>query len=267
MPVPDFLCIGAQKAGTSWLDAMLRQHEEVFLPPMKEVHFFDFIYLPEHRRSIRFDYFKTLDRLRRRPGLGDYAERIAAIPRRRDAWYREVFELPAAAGRLKGEITPAYALLPPDGVARVRATNPGVRILLVVRDPVDRALSQLRMTASRRRWQAVDAARIAEIGEEGLAGVLGRSGYRASIERWEAAFPTGQLLYLPYGEMRAAPERFLRQAEDFLGLAPRAYAGLGEVVHATRPVEVAPEVVARLEGALAPERDWLARRFGDGFAR
>ena len=65
MPAPDFLCIGAQKAGTSWLDVMLRQHPGVFLPPMKEVHFYDFIYLPEHRRWIRAGFGKHLRAARR----------------------------------------------------------------------------------------------------------------------------------------------------------------------------------------------------------
>ena len=41
MSLPDFLCIGAQKSGTSWLDANLRFHPELWLPPAKELHYFD----------------------------------------------------------------------------------------------------------------------------------------------------------------------------------------------------------------------------------
>src|SRR3984957_2732032 len=41
---PDFLCIGAQKAGTTWLHKMLGQHPGAWLPPIKEIHYFDRLY-------------------------------------------------------------------------------------------------------------------------------------------------------------------------------------------------------------------------------
>src|ERR1700759_3980060 len=47
---PDFLCIGAQKAGTSWLDRNLRRHPKLWLPPMKELQFFSHLYLPAARK-------------------------------------------------------------------------------------------------------------------------------------------------------------------------------------------------------------------------
>ena len=129
MPAPDFLCIGAQKAGTSWFDIMLRQHPQVFLPPMKEVHFFDFIHLPEHRPWIPGSFERHRRRLQGRDAATDaYFERLAAIPQRQDAWYAVVFRHPDAEGRVSGEVTPAYSLLPPEGIARVRAVNPATRI-------------------------------------------------------------------------------------------------------------------------------------------
>jgi hypothetical protein len=39
---PDFLCIGAQKAGTSWLYQNLQEHPGIWLPPIKEIHYFDY---------------------------------------------------------------------------------------------------------------------------------------------------------------------------------------------------------------------------------
>ena len=49
MGLPKFLCIGAQKAGTSWLYAQLQSHPEVWMPPVKELQFFNHLYVPEHR--------------------------------------------------------------------------------------------------------------------------------------------------------------------------------------------------------------------------
>src|ERR1700749_4313420 len=45
---PDFLCIGAQKAGTTWLDSNLRRHPDVWLPPLKELHYFNSVHINGH---------------------------------------------------------------------------------------------------------------------------------------------------------------------------------------------------------------------------
>lgn len=275
MPAPDFLCIGAQKAGTTWLDRMLRQHPGVFLPPMKEVHFYDFLYIPEHRGWIRKSFDKHAEAQTRgrglgrimagRPDFGAYFQRLATLPRRQDAWYEAVFDHPSAEGRCRGEITPAYSILPPEGIAHVRATNPAMRLILIVRDPVDRALSHLRMAANRRNRPGIDLAWLEAEAPDLLEAALSRSAYRENIARWEAVFPPEQLLCLPFPRIRTAPEALLRQVEVFLGLAPHAYAGLADSVHKTAPVTIDPAVATLLEARLAPERAWLADRFGARF--
>ena len=50
MPLPLFLCIGAQKAGTSWLFQQLTEHPALWLPTLKELHFFDHLFVPTNRR-------------------------------------------------------------------------------------------------------------------------------------------------------------------------------------------------------------------------
>ncbi len=275
MPAPDFICIGAQKAGTSWLARMLRQHPGVFLPPMKEVHFFDVIYIPEHRGWIRRSFQKYVDRqekgkwigsrLLKRDRFADYFARLAALPRRQDAWYAAVFDHPDAEGKLRGEITPSYSILPPEGIAHVRAVNPAMKLVYIVRDPVDRALSHLRMAAARRSRTAVDMHWLDDELPELLEAALARSAYRENIARWEAAFPADQLLYLPFVRMRPEPEALMREVEAFLGLPPHAYDGLAESVHQTAPVSVDPAITALLETRLKDERIWLGERFGPRF--
>ena len=76
-----FLCIGAQKAGTTWLHEMLRRHQDLSLPDQKEVHFFDW-----HRNK----------------GL---------------KWYSN--QWPRSISSLKGEITPCYAVLGSEKVSPV----------------------------------------------------------------------------------------------------------------------------------------------------
>ncbi|HXS47682.1 MAG TPA: sulfotransferase domain-containing protein, partial [Solirubrobacterales bacterium] len=104
-PLPDFLIIGAQKGGTTSLHAYLSEHRRVSPSSTKEVHFFDHAY----------------DR-----GLG---------------WYRAHFQRSAKAPlSLSGEATPYY-LFHPLVPARVAETLPESRLIVILRDPVDRAFS------------------------------------------------------------------------------------------------------------------------------
>lgn len=104
--------IGAQKAGTTWLREHLRTHQGIFMPP-KELHFFD------------------------------WPDRYAKGPR----WYASHFEA-AGEDQVAGEKTPNYLFLPdhpdvPEGAARVHDLLPDARLIVLLRDPVKRALSAL----------------------------------------------------------------------------------------------------------------------------
>jgi len=49
MCLPSFLCIGAQKAATSWLFVTLQEHPDIWMPAIKELHYFDYLYVPQCR--------------------------------------------------------------------------------------------------------------------------------------------------------------------------------------------------------------------------
>ena len=72
MDLPDFLCIGAQKAGTSWLNNVLLEHPQVFMPPVNELHFFDRVgdaEAPLRKRQINLAH----KAIRREEAKGDAA--------------------------------------------------------------------------------------------------------------------------------------------------------------------------------------------------
>jgi len=103
--LPDFLVVGAKKAGSTWLDHLLRSHPGVFLPAeRKEVAYFDLF----HDRG--------------------------------PAWYARFFR-DAPPGALIGESTPEY-LHYPDAAKRIERELPGARLLAIVRNPIDRAHSE-----------------------------------------------------------------------------------------------------------------------------
>jgi hypothetical protein len=199
-PLPDFLVIGAQKAGTTALYAYLRRHPAITGPSWKEVSYFDRHYA------------------------------------RGAAWYRGNF--PLRRGRLVGEASPSY-LFHPLAPRRAAALVPDARLIALVRDPVERALSHYHheVDFGREHLSFEDAleqeeARLAGELERMLADpryfsrawwdhtYLARGRYAEQLERWYAAFPPEQVLVLANEELAGRPAETYARVLDFLGAAP-----------------------------------------------
>ncbi len=200
-PLPDFLVIGAQKAGTTALYAYLRWHPAITGPSWKEVSFFDRHWW------------------------------------RDEAWYRGHFPL-RSRGRLVGEASPSY-LFHPLAPERARAVVPNARLIALVRDPVDRAYSQYQHeVALGREPLTFEDALAAEEGrtrgevERLLADprafsrawwdhtYAARGLYAEQLERWLAIFPREQLLVVTTDELGERPAEAYASILAFLGAPP-----------------------------------------------
>lgn len=223
----DFLGIGAQKSGTSWLDAQLRRHPQVWLPPLKELHYFD---RPRDGLRERLTHRRVAYRQARRALVrgtlrgdwlrapGEYAWYARfLLGRRSDAWYRSLFAPGERAGLCTGEITPRYALLDAGGVDHAARAVPDARILYLIRNPVERAWSNLKMGAD--RYGAPDRWPGGELPDRLLAtDVIAGGRYREVLERWEARFPAERILVGFFEEIQREPEALLRRVYRFLGV-------------------------------------------------
>jgi hypothetical protein len=147
-----FVCVGAQKASTTWLFAALDQHPDIFTTPVKEIHYFD------HARGIG----SHLGKRKRRARFRKYLQRLAFDWRRfgehrsQWAWYRDYMRSPIdddwyerlfrhrGGARLGGEATPEYALIGQDGFRHIKRLAPDAKALFVMRNPLDQAWSQFR---------------------------------------------------------------------------------------------------------------------------
>jgi hypothetical protein len=222
-PLPDFLILGAQKAGTTALYAYLRWHPGLTGPAWKEVSYFD----RHYRRGAR--------------------------------WYRGHFPL-RPGDRVVGEASPGY-LFHPLAPSRVKATVPEARLIALLRDPVDRALSHYHHEVALGREpltfeQAIEAEPERTRGEEERLSrepdyfshtwwdytYLARGRYAEQLERWLAVFPREQLLVLASDELAAEPGQTFARVLEFLGAPghdlesyPRVYAqSYGEMQPDTR---------------------------------
>lgn len=208
---PNFLVIGAQKSGTTSLQRYLAQHPAVLCATPKEVHYLD---LARHHAY----------------GDGWYLSHFPLRWRARSA-RRAVGEAPAI-----GEVTPDY-LFHPWAAERAHAFDPGLRLLAVLRDPVERAYSQYQMRV--RKYgealtfeEALDrearelpeelARMVADPGytwpHDRRRSYVGRGLYAEQLERWLRFFPRDQLLVLTSDELWADTEPTLRRIERFLGI-------------------------------------------------
>ena len=196
MALPDFLVLGAPKAGTTALHVALAAHPQLFLSAVKEPKFF----LADGTRPPA------------RGGPGDARTYQAYVWRRSD--YEALFD-PAPPGTLKGESTTLYLR---DFAAheRIRALLPDVRMVAVVRDPVDRAHSNwTHLRSAGLEPEPVFLRACALEGERAAAGwgpfwrYLELGLYGRQVEHLHSLFPPEQLHVVLYRDLRREPVRTL----------------------------------------------------------
>ncbi len=203
--VPDFFVIGAPKAGTTALHAALAQHHQLYLSPVKEPKFFLCDGPPPERG-----------------GPGDAHSYREWIWRIED--YEQLFA-DAPAGTLTGESTPFY-LSDLSAQERIRASVPHARLIVILRDPVDRAYSNwahlwadglepigdfLEACAEEPRRRQAGWAPFWRYCETGL--------YGRQLEHLFTLFPRDQVHIIRYLSLVEEPQATLDGVCRFLGVA------------------------------------------------
>lgn len=222
MKGPHFICIGAQRAGTSWLYSILDRHPAFWLPPVKELHYFDDPLLLNRSRYYQFMRMRLIVGARFRRPLTAWDVKYF-FSRRSDDWYCSLFEPAIKRGLIGGEFTPTYATLDEAMFARIHKINPDMKILFIMRDPVMRSWSSV--LKSRKKHGANDAltAEVA-IAHANRTGVVEKSSYIHTIEKLERTFPREQIHYGFFDEIASNPATFLERILFFLGIDPQSAA-------------------------------------------
>jgi hypothetical protein len=272
---PDFLVIGAQKAGTTWLDRNLRTHPAIWLPPEKEIHFFDLPrpfpfaalrWAPDRavRHWARHRLCRDLGKVERGEQSADwYARYYHAL--RGWKWYRSLFA--PQAGQICGEATPRYAVLPDWKIRSIRRHMPRLKIIYMLRDPLDRMWSDLAMFHDQ-RFGGKGTRHVGETGESGLLGAraaLKHSRYAENIGRWQKYFPQEQFFIGFLEDAAAQPGELLARLFCFLGVdtshkPPDDIAGR-KINFAEYPA-MPPETASRLSRVLVDDTRALHQKIG-----
>jgi hypothetical protein len=270
---PDFIGIGVQKGGTWWLRANLGRHPGVWMPPLPELHYFD--------RPLPGGVFPPAAAGER---LADPERLAAAVSRSRrsvaegvsgaaawwamhefldhdDDWYRLLFSL-APAECLVGEITPRYAILGDAEIAHMHAVAPEAKLVLLLRDPVDRFWSQCRMKHADGSLGRGDPAAMQLFD---TPNGRPRGEYSATILRYCRRFDPSRMLVVFHEGLAREPRRTLREVCGFLGIAAEPVdddrAGLR--VNDSPDRSPMPETLrGRIAAAYQAEKETLAEVFG-----
>jgi hypothetical protein len=241
--LPDFLGIGTQRGGTTTLYDRLRTHPDLYLPEKKEIHYF----------SRNFDQ-----------PLG---------------WYTAHFANARRTQRT-GEVTPYY-LFHPEAPQRIAALRPQVRLIVLLRDPVERALSayfrcrrrdleslELEAAFAAEHDRLADAERtIATPGGRHLShqehSYLARSRYEEQLARYQAHFPRSQMLILRSEDFFAEPETAWRQIQEFLDVRVLPLGDTSQWRNQGRgeSAGVSPAFRAELRRRLQPTYDAMRRDY------
>jgi hypothetical protein len=274
---PDFIGIGAQKAGTTWLARNLQAHPEIHMP-RKEVHYFDRKIRDKRAPVARFFGKRDADvqwrrqvkripnQLLRNPSLQDLRWNLRYyMTSYDDGWYASVFE--PKNGKVSGEITPAYSVQDRERVAHVHSLMPDAKIIFMMRNPIERAWSQTVMS-----FDKVEKGSAKSASEEELFRKLGRnstwklSNYLRTFENWGAFYPPERFFVGFLEDSSFMPRELLREVYSFLGVDPSFEPPLTEKKVHTRSAGTMPAKVAvHLAQYFGEEISRLSDRFG-GYA-
>jgi hypothetical protein len=231
--LPTFLVIGAQKAGTTWLYTQFVKHPEIWIPPKKELHYFDgssnfsvaspidraFKTKGIHRQNMRRNTQKILKYLREGRLLTAKWWIDWTFGYYSDDWYSRLFSQGASYGA-SGELTPEYSILSEQKIARIKAMNPDIKLIFMIRHPVERAWSGIRF-ASSRGWLKISLDSENEIIEalKPPSQIYSRGDYGKILDIYLKYFDSEQILIGFYDAISCDPMGLLSDITKFLGVS------------------------------------------------
>jgi hypothetical protein len=274
---PDFLCIGARKAGTTWLQANLERHSLVWLPPVKETHHLDhrtpwlveqLFSQSNHLQKARRLVF---DSLRRWPAERD-TQSVAwalryCLRRRTDTWYASLF--PNIEGVTCGEVCPGYAGIPYERASQVARMMPDLKILYILRHPVERAWSSLANHFRSDGLGLIDRFSTDEIMKRHERPKNRRhTDYTRNLDTWLCHYPQDQLRVVFFEEIQRNSIEVLNSVLEFIGARKDDSVSRDEAAVIRNPgkSEKMPETIRQaLAHSCLEEVRRLHARFANGF--
>lgn len=244
LTLPHFVGLGPGQSGTTWLATHLAEHPDVHIAPVKETHYFD-----RHIDEVPLGYYASL--------------------------------FGAGSAAIRGEITPGYSNLRRDRIALIKRLMPDLRLILIVRNPIERSWSAARRVMPkfgetitsideqelfnylRLEWayRAQNGAAVRGHYEPGLL----EGHYCKTIDNWLEFFAPEQLVIIFFDDIQERPSTVLKQVCEHIGADP-AYdwdpSAIAKAVNPNPPHQIPAAVYDFLQAQYRPEIERLAERIG-----
>lgn len=208
----DFLVVGTQKGGTTALDNYLRVHPEIGLPEIKELHFFN---NEELFSKSKVNY---------------------------DAYHKH-FNFKSNK-KVFGEVTPVYMYWI-DSCKRIWEYNPNIKLIFILRNPIERAYSHWNMQYERNDENLDFSTAIKEESKRNKQTLpfqnkpfsyIDRGFYSEQIRRFKRFFDDDQMFFIKYDEFKSNQQQVLNSIFEFLNVNPDSYTFEFKNVHSRKKV-------------------------------
>lgn len=270
------LCVGAQKSGTTWLYNRLAAHPEMRRATHKELHYFSTVHCGGRLGpTIKMNAMKRM--IARHPqqvakfiqsqatGEKPPREVMRVFRPFNDSWYVNVF---AGTGRYAMDFTPEYAKLPDEGHDHIKRLSKQQKIIFIMREPVDRALSAIRYVFrnSGRDIQTATEAEVLEVARKPV--IVKLSEYENTIDTLERNYSPDDIRILFYESMMAEKANTLNALCEWLDIEPSNLPPdeLEQRDNSTDAFNPSAAIVEELRDKLLPVRAAIEARFPEARA-
>lgn len=282
---PDFMCIGLQKARTGWLYDQLQFHPDFWMTPVKEISYFNGRFphdaVKESAASALSDRqaynaaqarrnWQTIDE------RGEYFFRTAMSvegQKKTLGTYASLFREKGAY--LSGDITPGYSKLKSPLIKRISRYFPHLRVIMLVRDPVSRAMSQILMHHRKERVSELDLGDLDALKAKFLTRSFLPLSFPSQVAgRWREHFPDERFQVFFFEDIIGRPAEVRREILEYVGADPAKPSGAFEPGYNRKrnqrksdyEAQLVPDIEAFLVEFFAEELHACAETFG-GHAR
>lgn len=269
---PDFLVIGAGRSGTTWLYENLKKSEEIWLPPIKEIHYFDrstqysspsFLNEPsllkrligneDYNVDFRKKFARAMGSVIFKGGLKNLSWFINFyLSNYSDKWYASLFK--NGSGKITGDITPAYQILVQKDIRKIYELMPGCKIIFIIRNPVLRTWSQFR----KNNQSGFNLDHIKDL----IASddIRLRNDYLATIKNYLSSFPKENFLIAYYDEIIECPDKLINRILNFLGAKNINYSEINQSrINASPSTDLPQDIKEILIHTLMPDVEKIAK--------
>lgn len=267
-----FLCVGAQKAGTTWLYSQLEGHKDISFSDVKEVHYFNTIIngsILLTRRKV--DHLERLIK-NNRPALEKYFSDLSSGRKVDDGikrllspvdnnWYVNLFS--KKSSKYAADFSPEYALIGKDGFDLVKKVSHDQKIIFMMRDPVARAMSAIKYYYKMRGEEIADIKHdeLVKLASSGL--ILNMSKYEKTIQDLKSSFLPENVCYMFYEDVMRDKQKAIDSVCAFLDIE-RVYIPeekLNSRVNVTERFDLPAVIEKKLLEDLSSTYDYLDKEF------